>query len=383
MLRFPAMFAAIVVLTLLAQPVDHQRADLQYANARAELESKYADPTRSSRSHDFLRTLNRAWSLVGDWTASYLNVHPTASQREVVDAIHQLNRGASDEYHLRAEAVPLGNQTWAVSASYLHSGTFFVVARDRRGPFAVRWNIKDVAARHYASRDEIGNWASYIFAWGDGPLVGSVGLLAPNRNGRPRFYVDAHAAADAGGTFAKQISVWEWDGRNASPRFIRSYATSLETAPDTFSDRLITIHAKGDYQSFSTCGTCIEPEMTWQIRLTPDAVTHTPPEYVDKELKACDELWYAVIHQRSTQNIASPKAVVLLRKLTNEMIVSSPDHDRIHLLGMLMTHNVTRSKMRTILDLSADNLPCSSIRFEIEERLGGLYFTDVHGTNCN
>ncbi|HEV7489076.1 MAG TPA: hypothetical protein VGQ65_25680 [Thermoanaerobaculia bacterium] len=379
------MFAAIVALMVLAQPVDHQRADLlsAYASVRAELDSRYADPIRSGRSHDFPRTLNRAWRIAGDWTALYLNQHPSASPREVVDAIHQLNHGGSDEYRLRAEAVPLRDRAaWAISASYLHGGTFFVVARDRGGPFAVRWNIKDVAARHYASRDEIGNWASYGFGWGDGPLTGSVGQLISNRNGRPRFYVDAHAAAAAGGTIRQQISVWEWDGHNASPLFIRSYATSLETAPDTFSDRLITIHAKGDYQSFSTCGTCLEPEVVWQIRATPDAVTHTPPEYVDKELKACDSLWDAVIHHRPTQNIASPKVIALLRKLTASMIASSPDHDRIHLLGMLMTHDITHSKTRTILALSADNLPCSSIRFEIEERRGILYFADVHAPHC-
>ena len=380
------MFAAIVALSVLAQPVDHQRADLlsAYASVRTELDSKYADPMRASRSPDFPRTLNRAWSLAGEWTALYLDAHPSASPREVVDAIHQLNRGSSDEYRLRAEAIPLGDrEAWAVSASYLHGGTFFVLARDRGGPFAVLWNIKDVAARHYASRDEIGNWASYAFTWGDGPLAGSVGRLISNRNGRPRFYVDAHAAATAGGTVRQQISLWEWDGRNASPLFIRSYSTSLETAANTYSDRLITIRAKGDYQSFSTCGTCVEPEMVWQIRVTPDAVTHTPPEYVDKELKACDDLWDAVIHHRSTQSIASPRVVTVLRKVTNEMTASSPDHDRIHLLGMLMKHDVTRSNGRTILALSADNLPCSSIRFEIEERRGGLFFTDVHGTSCN
>jgi hypothetical protein len=212
--------------------------------------------------------------------------------------------------------------------------------------------------------------------------VGSVGQLISNRNDRPRFYVDAHAAATAGGTARQQISVWEWDGHTASPLFIRSYSTSLETAPNTLSDRSITIHAKDEYKSFSTCGTCIEPEVIWQIRITPEAVTTTSPEYVDKELRACDELWDAIIHHRPAQNMASPKVTALLRKLTASMLASSPDHDRIHLLGMLMKHDVTRSNGRTILALSADNLPCSSIRFEIEERRGIPYFADVHTAHC-
>ncbi|MBV9186818.1 MAG: hypothetical protein JO093_14450 [Acidobacteria bacterium] len=380
------MFAAIIAITVLAQPIDPRGAELRsaYASVRSELDSRFSDSTAASRSPDFPRTLNRAWRIAGDWTALYLNTHPSASPRDVVDAIHQLNRGGSGEYDLRAEAVSLSDRAaWAISASYLHAGTFFVVARDRGGPFAVRWNIKDAAARHYASRDEIGNWASYTSAWGDGPLIGRVGQLTPNRNGRPRFYIDAHAAAAAGGTVRQQISVWEWDGRTASPLFIRSYSTSLATAANTFSDRSITIRAKGDYKSFSSCGSCTEPEMTWQIRVTPDGVTNTPAEYADKELKASDELWDAVIHHRSTQSIALPNVVTVLRRLTNEMIASSPDRERLHLLGMLMKHDVTHSNGRTILALSADNLPCSSIRFEIEKRHGGLYFTDVRAVSCN
>jgi len=334
------VFATIVALILAAHPAQDQRARLL-----SEYRAVHISP-------DVPRTLNRAWHIIGDWTALYLDSHPSASARDVVDVIHQLDRG------IEAEAVPLDRGTWAVSASYPNSGTFFVVARD-----GVRWNIKDLAARHYAARDEIGNWASYKSAWGDGPLVGRVGRLASNRNGRPRFYVDAEAAAAAGGTFRKQISVWEWDGRAASPSFIRSYSASLATPPNTFSQRAITIHAKGEFKSFSTCGACPEPEVVWQIRVTPNGVTNTQPEFVDKELKACDELFDAIIHHRPTQSIASPNVAAFLRKFP------SP--------GMLLKHEVARSKGRAVLTLSADNLPCSPIRFEIEERNGRAYFANV------
>lgn len=356
------MFAAILALILAAHPAQDQRARLlsDYRAVHSELDRGSSDS----------RTLNRAWRIIGDWSALYLTSHPNASARDVVDAIRQLDSG-SGEYRIEAQAVPLDRDAWAVSASYIHAGTFFVVASD-----GVRWNIKDIAARH--SRDEIGNWASYRVGWGDGPLVGVVGHMASNKNGRPRFYVDATAAAAAGGTFHKQISVWEWDGRSASPLFIRSYAASLETPPNAFSDRSITIHAKGEYKSFSSCGACTEPEVLWQIHATPDGVTNTQPEFVDKELKACDELWDAVIHHRPTRSIASPSVVAVLRKLANEM-----DHDRSHLLGMLMKHEVTRSGARTILTLSTDNLPCSSIRFEIEERHGVAYFAEARTLKCS
>jgi len=347
------VFAAILALILAAPPAQDQRARLlsDYRAVHGHLDRGSSDS----------RTLNRAWRIIGDWTALYLKSHPSASARDIVDAVRQLDG-------IEAEAVPLDRDVWAVSASFVHAGTFFVVTRD-----GVRWNIKDVAARH--SRDEIGNWASYRVGWGDGPLVGVVGHMASNENGRPRFYVDATAAAAAGGTFHKQISVWEWDGRSASPLFIRSYAASLETPPNAFSDRSVTVHAKGEFKSFSSCGACTEPEVIWQIHVNPNGVTNTQPEFVDKELKACDELWDAVIHHRPTRSIASPNVVAILRKI----LPSSSDHN----LGMLMKHEVTHSKGRTILTLSADNLPCSSIRFEIEERHGAAYFADARTLKCS
>jgi len=347
------VFAAIFALILAAHPAQDQRARLL-----SDYRAVHSDLDRGSPDS---RTLNRAWRIIGDWTALYLASHPNASARDIVDAVRQLDG-------IEAQVVPLDRDAWAVSASYIHGGTFFVVAHD-----GVRWSIKDLAARH--SRDEIGNWVSYRVGWGDGPLVGIVGHLASNKNGRPRFYVDATAAAAAGGTFRKQISVWEWDGRTASPSFIRSYWVSLDTPPNAFSDRLITIHAKGEFKSFSSCGACTEPEVVWQIHATPGGVTNTQPEFVDKELKACDELWDAVIHRRPTRDIASPNVIAILRKI----VPSSPDHN----LGMLMKHEVTHSKGRTILTLSTNNLPCSSIRFEIEERHGVAYFSDARTLKCS
>src|SRR5436305_1467916 len=83
------------------------------------------------------------------------------------------------------------------------------------------------SARHYARRDEIGYWAWIEFPWGDGPMVGRVAPLPAARNGHPRFYVDGEGAAAAGGTYRKQIGIWEWDGRAATPLFLRSYSTSV------------------------------------------------------------------------------------------------------------------------------------------------------------
>jgi hypothetical protein len=40
----------------------------------------------------------------------------------------------------------------------LKTGTFMVVARGRGGQLHALWNVKDLAEKLYAQRDEIGRW---------------------------------------------------------------------------------------------------------------------------------------------------------------------------------------------------------------------------------
>jgi hypothetical protein len=332
-----------------------------YGAVRQRLDSRYSDWKQLNKSADFPVTLNRAWTIVGDWASAFLNSHPDASASELANAIIDLDRmcaNCSDQYRLSAKAVPLARgkyAAWAVSVSYPRSGTFFVIARGGDGLFAVRWNIKELATRHKSLHDEIGHWAWNQFSWGDGPLVGVVGALPPGRTGRPRFYVDAHAVAIAGGTFPNQISVWEWDGWRAGPLFVRSYLVSLETPPIKVTDGTITIQAKGDYKSFSTCGACVEPEVTFQVNVMPDRATAGPYTYAIPELKACDALWDAIIHGRIADGLAAPQVVAVLHRLTQSMMAASLDHDRSRLLGMLMESKLSESYERRILELSADN----------------------------
>ena len=361
--------AAILLVSAIAQPADHQRARLlaEYRLINNELRAK--SPASSS-------TLNRAWTIAGEWTALYLNAHPKALASDIAGAIEELDRSVprDGDYHLTANAIRLGD-AWAVSASYARAGTFFVVAPEADRKFAVRWSIKKAA-----SNDEMRAWTSNTFSWGDGPLVGRVGHLATSRSGKARFYVEAHAAALAGGTFRHQISVWEWDGHEAAPLLIQSYAASFDTPPITVADGSITVHAKGEYKSLSTCGACPEPEIVWLILVRPDAVTKTSPAFADRELKAFDDLWDSIIHHRPTQNIASPAVAAELRRLA--ACLSSSEPDRSRLLGMLMNHTVTKAGSRRVLELSTDNLPGGPIRFDIVQRNGGLYFENVHAAHC-
>jgi hypothetical protein len=376
---------------LLAQPQSHESTDTlraAYQAIHSELETHDADWSIAEKDPAFPARLNRAWTLIGHSIARYLDTHPSASARAIDHAIAALNRAAacpkcSDAYRLDGNAVQLiagERAVWVVSASFARSGTFFVLARDASGPFTLRWNIKDLAVRQEAAHDEIGHWASNAFSWGDGPLVGRVEPIISSRTGKPRFSIDAHAAAIAGGTFNNQISVWEWNDRNAVPLFIKSYAASFDTPPNRFTAARITIHTKADYKSFSTCGACPDPEVSWRIRITPEAVNSTAPVWTNKELAACDELWDAIINGRPTSNLAAPQVVTQLRNLIAPLLTADPDHT--HLLGMLMEHRTITRNGHRILEMTADNLPCGPIRFTITNRNGAIYFADVHVPRC-
>ena len=199
-------------------------------------------------------------------------------------------------------------------------------------------------------------------------MIPHLGSLAPTRGGHARFYVDGHTGTMGGGTFRKQISIWEWDGRIATPQFIRSYFISFDTGRNEFADGMLRIPIKGDYKSFFSCGGCPEPEIVWTLQVTPDGVRDLGKKHVVPELQQADELFDRLLHGRSTRDLASPRVAAKLRKLVDY----GPDPG-LHQLGMLMEWHVTADG----LELLVDDVDCGPLRFRIEKRARGLYFSDV------
>lgn len=310
--------------------------------------------------------LDHAWSAVADWTAGYLDEHPDATAEQLAKAVEALDppRACTDNcLSLRASAVRLNETTFAVAANYPRSGTFFVIVRDD-GHFRPKWNIKDIARQRYASRDEIGYWAWTGGGWGDGPPTGSIGPLPPSASGRARFYVDAVAAAKAGGTFRKQFSVWEWDGAVARPLFIESYQASFDTEPVTVSAGTVRIPMKGSYKSFSTCGACPEPRMLRTLRVAGDGVHDLGTVDNQPELRCADDLWDRLIHGQDGGNLAAPEVVAGLRPVVEE--VKRGAGTRLdESLGMLEDSKLTEENGHRQLLVSADALDCKQLRFEV------------------
>lgn len=343
---------SIVLLWLLA-------AGDSYDAIHRELAAHYGDWLTATNDPKFPKLLDRAWRTIGEHTAAFLAAHPHASPSEVKAEIESLNGNQQEgEYQLRAAAVRLGDDAYAVSARYERTGTFFVVAGGR-----VRWNIKDLAARHVKRRDEISGWNWIDFSWGAGPLVGEVKALPPGRNGHPRFYVDATEAVAAGGTWPSQISIWEWNGREAVPLLVRSYSISFETPAVTLAGDTLTIPTKGRFKSFSTCGQCVEPEVIWTLRVTPDGVRDLGRVHKVPELQVVDELFDRVIHHKSTRDLAAPGVAKVMRGIQE--------------LDMLGAWSVSAHGNRRVLDFGAIALDDTTLRFEMEQRPRGLYVVSV------
>ena len=63
-MRGAIAIVAMLTLSGSARPID------AYRDVRRELVAKYPDWMSGNESRDFAKTLNRVWSIVGEWTAA-------------------------------------------------------------------------------------------------------------------------------------------------------------------------------------------------------------------------------------------------------------------------------------------------------------------------
>lgn len=374
----PVAAALLMVCCGGAGHPDDRRVD--YSHARQELVARYSGDKETPGRRV---ALDRAWSAVANWTAGFLDGHPDVTAEQLARAVVGLDpprpcanhdETCANDFHLDANAVRLSGPpatVFAVAANYPRSGTFFVIARGKDDHFRSQWNINDVARRHYQSRDEIGYWAWTGSAWGDGPPIGSVGPLPPAASGHPRFYVDAVSAAEAGGTYRKQFSAWEWDGAEARPLFIKSYEVSFDTEPLTIKGGDISIPTKGSYKSFSTCGGCPEPHVLRTLRVSSDGVHDLGTTDGEPEMRCVDELWDRLIHAQPAGDLAAPEVVAVLRPIVNE-IKHAAGPDSNFLLGMIEVPTLSVEDGHRFLLIESEALHCKQLRFEVGSHTGGV-----------
>jgi hypothetical protein len=338
--------------------------------------------------------VRKGWGLAGAWAAGYLETHlmpSTGDLNRIFADFAPKPRGVKSQYgdflensnySFRGSAVRVGPSTYVVLASYgfdFRTGTFMIVARNGDGHFRALWNIKDLAEKHYAQRDEIGRWMQLVRrAYYNGPLdVEKVLRLSPSRNGHPRFMVDAYQGADGGTTLA-QLSIWEWDGVQANPLMVEVYHYSFDFRRFHFDGRTLKISTKEELDVLDSCGQCTLPKGTWTVRIAPGGIHNLGHRFLQPEIRWADEVLSTISKGEDATNLADAKALDALRHLMQE---GPKAEDRSHpsrklelSLGLLEQVHVLRRGHRGAFVLLFDEGP---LRFDYVLRSRIPYFTSV------
>lgn len=364
---------------------DRVRLRVDFDRTQAELDSYGKCCFERYRSREYKQTLARSWSLVERWTTGFLEAHPRATGAEVAADLARL---AAKQKAFIPSAVRLAGNAGDASAVVVSiegepAGTFFVVARNGAGRFAVAWSIRPVAEKNAAAGNELGAWAWTMPAGHGGPLGGRVSPLPPARSGRARFLIQAIAHAGFGLDVPQQIGIWEWTGNEALPEFLAGYPTTDYRLDLALAGDLLRIPTKEETQIFYSCGSCDDPEGTWTLRVTPDGVTDLGHTFREPLLKSADDLVDRLARGQDASALAAPAVIARLEDLIarlredlqprrEERTAADPDPEE-GLRGM-MDWQVRTSGGRRILDISNESM---HLLLTFEKRGGADYAVAV------
>ena len=337
------------------------------------------------------KILKRGWALAGEWAAAYFEAHPSPSDLErVFDGFAPQPHGVKSkygdflEYHdysFEGSATRLGPATYIVRGRYwMDSATdgFFVVARGADSHFHALWSIKDLAEKHYAQRDEIGRWVFWVRrAYYNGPLaIAKILPLPPAANGYPRFLVDAFQSAE-GGTALAQLSIWEWDGVQATPLLVDGYQYARGYADLQFHNPLLRIATKEETGTLFACGMCPEPKGLWTIRISPEGVQDLGHRFVDPEIQWADELLTRMAKGKNTDDLATGDVVTAINgqiKKEKADFVAAGLSPNDFSWGLLDGYNIIKRGQEGVFEVDTDQ---GNLRFSYVMRNDKPYFTNL------
>jgi hypothetical protein len=339
----------------------HLRVELDQAQAALDGYGQCCFERYESR--EYRQALARYWTLVERWTTGYLDARPGATGSMVAADLAGL---AAKRQAFTPSAVRLAGKDGDAAAVVVSvegnpAGTFFVVARNAAGRFAVAWSIRPVAEKNAPAGNELGEWAWTMPAAHTGPLGGRVSPLPPARSGRARFLIQAIAHAGLGLVVPRQIGVWEWTGSEAVPELVKDYPTTDYRLDVALAGDLLRIPTTEITRIFYSCGSCDDPEGTWTLRVTPDGVTDLGHTFKEPLLQAADDLVDRLARGQDASSLAAPAVVARLEDLIGELRedvhpraaerdAAGPDPEEG--LRGLMTWQVRTSGAHRVLDIS-------------------------------
>lgn len=301
---------------------------------------QYWDAAKVFRSHtqgDFLHddslegiaALQSMWSASAKAAIELISKKPNTTTKDVDAALCELPSSAGDcgeKEGAQRSAVALGPHLFLVSQFSGEAGTVFIVGM-RAGRATLLWSIGS------ASPEEKTDPQGLLGAWkadraGEhcrekdsghppgtcGPLYADIGVLTPDANNSPRFYIDAGYAQIMGATVGHQTSVWRWDGDTARLLWIDWHDFMIDQKIGTeYKDGILAIGEKDEFRSFYGCGSCEARQMVRRLRVTPIEVEDLGKVSTTPELDLIDELFWRLANDRLTNDIAAPEVSRLLR----------------------------------------------------------------------
>jgi hypothetical protein len=387
-----------IVLTMGALAVEDKRqpdANILYRGTIDQLiQAKVDTYSYPLKTPVPVNLLKDAWQAIGRWSLDFLNSTPDATVKQLIQRIEDLNKlpmAKDDEetFQLHSDAIRFEDGTrtvFVVAANYSRRGNIIIFQKVNSEPFRLAWSIKDAARASQERNINVWDDAVNIEGWGSGPLSGYAYILPNTSNGHLRFYLAASTNPWAGGTYTKQLSVWEWTGQEAVPQFISPYSVSIDSPGSiTLSGNLLKVDHKADLKTFSSCGSCTAPAATWNLKITPTGVADLGTEFIQPEFKFIDELLYRTQKREIIRSMASDRVATKLRRALDdyakdrqsqmpELKLKKEPAD--YYLGMLMGGlKTSRQGANEIVSIHIDYL--GELRFTLSRRNGKFYALDV------
>jgi hypothetical protein len=252
------------------------------------------------------RALSRAWTLLAEWTAAYLNEHPGATPKRI--------KRASPGGGL--DVVSLGPRMMLVSADIDFFGTVFIVDGSD-GPFRPAWSIRRRAGRELFPL--LDAWTARAAGQNCrdkdddssrrcGPINGAAKRLPDDAQGHPRFYVEADYPELAGMTEGAQLSFWTWTGKIAEPQFVTSYLFNIDDGgPTELKGDVLRVSMAENYRMIAPWWDHLDRNLVWLFRIGPDRIVDLGKKPVLPEMDVVDDVLLRAAHRVSADDLATPE----------------------------------------------------------------------------
>lgn len=387
-------YGLLVLLTLscLSSFAVGQQAGQQYKIAQAILKAHTSEDgilnDDSRVAHD---ALVQMYSSAGQALIDLLTSDPTASPLQIDAELCKQGvaaAGCEQSFAPQHDIIRIGKDLYVFAVATETGGTVLVIGR-QGGQFAQLWTLAAASVtRQQDPKDLIGAWlpdrTGIVCRNGGsphnpgscGPLYSELGLLPPDAEGRPRFYIDAGYEQLMGATIGKQTSIWRWDGDHAELLWINFYDFMIDQAAGTtFDNDKGTLHIgeKSEFKTMSSCGSCIDRPLDHSVLVTKSGIEDLGVRSFAPELDRVDDLFDRLQTRRSTIGIAAPQVISFLKRGVVQAERNSKKIDpKWFSVGMIGSSSVKLTGSGATVCLEPDEL--GTLYFVLKRTVDGGYF---------